>query len=66
MLSLLKHRSIELANGLRVLLIADTRYPLSKLDEEEKFALPSDGEDEDDDDDMDVEIEVEQVQIIDY
>ena len=42
-----EYRAIELPNGLRALLISDTRYPLEKLDLEEKLAAVADENDED-------------------
>jgi len=42
-----EYRVIRLENGLRVLLIADTTYPLEKLDEEEKDAVEEEMELED-------------------
>ncbi len=45
------YRAIQLENGLRVLLISDRAYPLSKLDEEEEEDDDEDDEDSMDDDD---------------
>lgn len=46
-----EYRSIRLPNGLRALLISDTRYPLERLDEEERVVAAVDNESEDDESD---------------
>jgi nardilysin len=51
-----KYRVIELANGLRALLVSDKRFCLNALDEEERVLDASmSGEDDDDSDGMEQE-----------